>query len=536
MEVHKQRLFIERQKVSAWRVILGLTSAMLLVVLIYFLVNSAGLNRKPVAAAAEREILAVDSSKGGISSLKDAPLLASLSQPPDVRMGRDHPAAAPPAELVTASLSDYRAEDAPDKRAEADRSKTPIQLSVDSDVPQDHYVRSVVSAFLADADLPSAIKALYLARSRKNAFAAEDLLLSDLIEFSAGRVAPQSSVLNQKYVSYPRKRAERLGGARTIDQLAFELRQRLSTVGRPAGYLPANILGIGAEFDHVLLVDGSASRLFVISLANGHPVVTADFYICFGIEGLKKRREGDMRSPVGIYRILKTLSGPSLPQIYGPFAWELDFPNANDRRSGRSGSLIWIHGAPPGTSGRVPLATEGCFALSNEDLELLQNLIRPERTLVVALEKTDWVSEKAWVERHDEVLAHGVYSYADGKGIALDRLADWSRNQPLTLVAFPGGGATIYENPAQLVSTAMAEPVRPPVPVAERQDADTRLRVVSGGATLRLLPSRQVVANVAGGEILRVLSRQGSWIEVEYRGARGWVFSSLVTASAELAN
>ena len=456
---------------------------------------------------------------------------------------------------------------------------------------QDSYVRETVRKFLADADLSAAIHALSQANARGNTLAAGELLLSDLIGWSGGRsAAVQGTAVRAYYVPQPgpqqAPRAERVSGERTLDELSSELRRRLSLTGRPAGYLPANILGLGADFDYVLLVDGSASRLFVISFAGGRPLVEADFFVSMGRDGLNKQREGDMRSPIGIYRIRKTITGSWLPAIYGGFAWDLNYPNSADRRMGRTGSYIWIHGVPPEFTDRMPADTEGCFVLSNKDLDLLRRMIMPKRALVIAVEKTEWIAPDAWEHRRASVLAGGLSSYGNGQWISADQIAARSSRTPPTIIALRDDNYMIYGDPflssaitsarPGLSSGTLAQspaakrlpgglddgdgPMSParrslantapsgslaqsgPANVMASADSTGQLtvdpqtaRVRTGGATMRVTPTGKVAADIPSGQVLPVLSRQGNYTEVDYHGTLGWVYSPLLDAPAGVA-
>ena len=86
-----------------------------------------------------------------------------------------------------------------------------------------------------------------------------------------------------------------------------------------------------------------------------------------------KRFQGDERTPEGRYTI-----DYGNPQSSYFLSLHISYPNAADRAyaaaQGRSpGGLIFIHGQPNGlVAGRVPGDwTDGCIALSNEEMEAL---------------------------------------------------------------------------------------------------------------------------------------------------------------------
>ncbi|CAI6147276.1 MAG: hypothetical protein SPLUMA1_SPLUMAMAG1_01934 [uncultured Sulfurimonas sp.] len=57
-----------------------------------------------------------------------------------------------------------------------------------------------------------------------------------------------------------------------------------------------------------------------------------------------KIREGDLRTPIGVYKLVKKLS--KVDSFYGPLAFATSYPNSYDKYLGKNGSGIWIHGLP----------------------------------------------------------------------------------------------------------------------------------------------------------------------------------------------
>ncbi len=97
------------------------------------------------------------------------------------------------------------------------------------------------------------------------------------------------------------------------------------------------------------------------------------FNIGYGeIEG-KKQRVGDKKTPEGIYFIIQKIDNPSkFSNIYGKRALVLNYPNRWDRKEGRTGYGIWIHGVEIDSGVRN---TNGCIALSNKEIEELYSLV-----------------------------------------------------------------------------------------------------------------------------------------------------------------
>ncbi len=96
---------------------------------------------------------------------------------------------------------------------------------------------------------------------------------------------------------------------------------------------------------------------------NGEPRYVSDFYISVGKKGSDKVSEGDQKTPLGVYFVNDHLGKDKLTDFYGPGAYPLSYPNEWDKRLGRDGHGIWLHGTPSDTYSRPPRASNGCVVL-----------------------------------------------------------------------------------------------------------------------------------------------------------------------------
>lgn len=166
-----------------------------------------------------------------------------------------------------------------------------------------------------------------------------------------------------------------------LQDLRREAAARLRAEARPAGELqPRALLQLRKDQRHALIVDARRSRVYLYENRNGDIRYVSDYYFSQGKLGVNKVKEGDMRTPVGVYYISGRLSGARLPDFYGKGALPLDYPNSWDKLNGRSGSGIWIHGVPPETFSRAPLSTDGCVVVSNDDLQKLSRIVEVGKT------------------------------------------------------------------------------------------------------------------------------------------------------------
>lgn len=164
--------------------------------------------------------------------------------------------------------------------------------------------------------------------------------------------------------------------------------------GRPAPTLwPRALLQMRKDQKHALIVDARHSRLYLYENRNDQIRLVQDFYVSQGKLGVNKLREGDLRTPVGVYTIVGHLLGAKLPNIYGKGALPLDYPNDWDKLHGRGGSGIWVHGTPPETFSRPPLSTDGCVVVSNDDLNTLTRTVEIGKTPVLIGDKVEFVTK-----------------------------------------------------------------------------------------------------------------------------------------------
>ena len=185
--------------------------------------------------------------------------------------------------------------------------------------------------------------------------------------------------------------ADQLTGLRA-EATARVLREK--DVAKPE-FIPANFWRLPASQQYALAIDVDKSRLYVLENQNGRLIRVADFYATIGKAGGGKAREGDQRTPFGAYTLMGTISPQKLTDFYGAGAFPLDYPNAWDKRQGRNGFGIWLHGVPSYTYARAPRASDGCVVVSNPDLKLVEKFITPGRTPFIIAPTVEWVDRDA---------------------------------------------------------------------------------------------------------------------------------------------
>jgi len=174
----------------------------------------------------------------------------------------------------------------------------------------------------------------------------------------------------------------------------------------PPGPGPEQVLGLARNVRHVVVVDASHSRVYVFEQKSSGLQLVRSFYASIGRAGFDKEVEGDLRTPLGIYHITSRLDDQQVEELYGIGALPLNYPNEHDRRMGRTGSGIWLHGVPRVSYARSPYATEGCVALANDDMAYLMEVLQTRRTPVVIANEVNWVrpADQAAERRSFETL------------------------------------------------------------------------------------------------------------------------------------
>ena len=191
-----------------------------------------------------------------------------------------------------------------------------------------------------------------------------------------------------------------------VRELLDEYRARIGEAqnGPPADTLPSSILRLSADHKFAIVADLPRSRVYVLQNVDGHLHQVRDYYASIARNGYGKQNSGDLRTPVGIYRVTGFTPGVKLPPFYGAGAYPLNYPNAWDRVHGRTGSGIWLHGVPSSTYVRPPHASEGCVVLANADLTDLKSLVVPGMTPVVLSDKVDWLPADTVSKQRDELI------------------------------------------------------------------------------------------------------------------------------------
>jgi hypothetical protein len=93
-----------------------------------------------------------------------------------------------------------------------------------------------------------------------------------------------------------------------------------------------------------------------------------------------------------VYQVTASLPKNKLSDFYGSGTFPISYPNEWDKRHGRKGHGIWLHGTPSDTYGRAARASNGCVVLANGDLDALSRNLQIGLTPVIIGEQIEWLS------------------------------------------------------------------------------------------------------------------------------------------------
>lgn len=113
--------------------------------------------------------------------------------------------------------------------------------------------------------------------------------------------------------------------------------------------------------------------------------IVSEFSISTGQKNGNKYKQGDLKTPEGVYYIEEFIPDEALHEKYGTGAFTLNYPNTLDKLFGKNGTGIWLHGTD--REQVEPYGTRGCVAFSNDNLDYLKEMISPNNTCVIINEE-----------------------------------------------------------------------------------------------------------------------------------------------------
>lgn len=147
-----------------------------------------------------------------------------------------------------------------------------------------------------------------------------------------------------------------------------------------AGEWTADIVDLETSPSRFVAVDKKAQSFALLSRQS--PLRLLEAIPCAtGQELGDKFKEGDLKTPEGVYFITRRKSAGLNYELYGDLAFPLNFPNPADVLRRKSGHGIWIHGRGHAI---IPFETQGCVALSTPDIHRMDAQLAEGMPVVIA--------------------------------------------------------------------------------------------------------------------------------------------------------
>ncbi len=115
-----------------------------------------------------------------------------------------------------------------------------------------------------------------------------------------------------------------------------------------------------------------------------------------------KQKAGDKKTPEGIYFLNDEFEDKYLTPIYGKKAFPTDYPNFIDKRSGKNGSAIWIHGT---NKELKPMDSNGCIALNNSNIVMLSDYVTLYSTPVIIVDSLEHADQKIQKTQEAKIIS-----------------------------------------------------------------------------------------------------------------------------------
>lgn len=166
--------------------------------------------------------------------------------------------------------------------------------------------------------------------------------------------------------------------------------QILSSVTMPV-QIPAGTLKLSESNRYLFWAEAKKGLLHLLERnQEGGFDTLKSIKMSIGKQGYGKNLEGDLRTPIGVYRITSFLNESQVTDFYGIGAYPLDYPNANDKLHARTGHGIWLHGLPKGVESRPARDSDGCVVIDNTNLSEFAAYIKTGDTYIVIDEELEW--------------------------------------------------------------------------------------------------------------------------------------------------
>ncbi len=164
--------------------------------------------------------------------------------------------------------------------------------------------------------------------------------------------------------------------------IAFSLFSQGPALAAP---VPEALLKLSSGY--AVFIDKRMQRVYVLQNRGGNVVMIFDAPCSTGKTPGEKLEQKDAKTPRGIFFANKFEEMRKPHPAYGTMVFHLDYPNLLDKRMGKNGSNIWIHGT---NKSLQPFQSNGCVVMMNKDIEALSKYIYLGKTPIIIEESIKW--------------------------------------------------------------------------------------------------------------------------------------------------
>ncbi len=164
------------------------------------------------------------------------------------------------------------------------------------------------------------------------------------------------------------------------------------------------------ENENAVIVEKDSQMLYVVSNGSGSDAspqgtpmdIVFSAPCSTGEVSGPKVKKGDKRTPEGIYFLTDEFEDKYLTPVYGKKAFPTDYPNFIDRRQGKNGSAIWIHGTDKELK---PMDSNGCVALENKNVLALSRYITLDSTPLIIVDTLSMAAPLSPDREKEQILS-----------------------------------------------------------------------------------------------------------------------------------
>ena len=212
--------------------------------------------------------------------------------------------------------------------------------------------------------------------------------------------------------------------------------------------VPRYLLQMRPDQKHAVVVDTQRARLYLYQNDNGTPRFVADYYIAHGKLGAEKIKEGDKKTPIGVYHVTSSIPRQKLPDFYGSGAFPINYPNEWDKKQGRNGYGIWLHGTPSDDLAKnLQLGTTPVIISNSIEWLSLDNWQAERQALLAMIDewRRDW--ESLDIERY---ARHYARDFASDRKVRATWIAQKRKvNAGKQWIKVTTGNVSMFRNPGK---------------------------------------------------------------------------------------